>query len=335
MHFSNRKMIFTGVLAIGLMAALIYQIGIDTLKETLGSVNPLYVVLGFLLYVLIFVLRAIRMNIILEGKVSVKSLLNILFVHNLFNNLLPARIGELSYVYFLKEKEGLPLNYGLSSLMIARIFDIVGIAFLFLISFFVVGDLPELIHFSLMLVGVLLGLIFLFIIMLLYYNEKFLSFVELFTSKTRLDRIKYTKMALEKSEETLENFKIIKSRHVILLSFILSIAIWLIASTMTYMFLQEMSIYLSIWKIFIASGIIVITTILPFHGFGGFGTVESIWTATYVALGVSTHRAIASGVGIHLIIVLYFLILGMIGLTIMKMDETTDFDPLRPDLSLK
>jgi len=334
MQLTNKKFVISGVIALILLGILLSQIDIGTLGATLGSVNPLYVVLGFFLYVFIFVLRAIRFNIILEGRVSVKSLLNILFVHNLFNNLIPARLGELSYIYFLKEKEKLPLNYGISSLMIARIFDIIGIAFLFIISFFVVRDLPNFITYSLMLVGVFLGLIFLFIILLLYYNKKFLSFIERFASKTRLDRIKYTRMALEKSEETLENFKIIKSRYVIILSFILSIAIWFIASIMTYIFLMEMHIYLSIWKIFIASGIIVITTILPFHSVGGFGTIESIWTATYVALGVSMQSAIASGMGIHLIIVLYFLILGFIGLAIMKRDESTDFNPLKPKLSM-
>ena len=335
MPLNSKKLITAGLITIILLGILLSQIEIGALGAALGSINPLYLVLGFLLYVAIFVLRAIRLNIILEGRVSVRVLLKILFIHNLFNNVIPARLGELSYVYLLKEKGKLPLNYGISSLMIARIFDIIGIAFLFLISFFVVKDLPVFVTSCLMAVGAVLGLILLFIILLLFYNERFLSFIEKMASKTRLDRIKYTRMALEKSGETLENFKIIKSKHVIVLSFLISIAIWFLASTMTYLFLMEMSIYLSIWKIFIASGIIVITTILPIHSVGGFGTIESIWTVTYVALGVSTQTAIASGLGIHLIIVLYFLILGFAGILMMKLDKTTDFNPLRPKLELE
>lgn len=333
MH-NTKKLVLTGIITLVLMGILLSQIEIGSVGAALGSVNPMYLVLGFLIYTLLFFLRAIRMNIILEGKVTIRSLIKILFVHNFFNNLVPLRLGELSYVYFLKEKEDLPINYGVSSLMIARIFDLLGIAFLFILSFFLVSDLPVFVMNCLVLVGILIGLIFLFIIGLLFYNEKFLHFLERFVSRTRLDKIKYTRMALDKSEETIENFKIIKSGYVIAFSFILSIFIWLLASSMTYMFLMEMEIYLSIWKILIASGIIVITTILPFHSVGGFGTIESIWTTTYVALGVSTSMAISSGFGIHLIIVFYFIILGFVGFILMKLDETTDFNPFRPKLNL-
>ena len=63
------------------------------------------------------------------------------------------------------------------------------------------------------------------------------------------------------------------------------------------------------------------------------GTIESIWTTTYVALGVSTSMAISSGFGIHLIIVMYFMILGIAGVFMMKMDNTTNFNPLKPKLT--
>ncbi len=321
MDQKKRKSLIAVVVTVIFLGIMLTQINRSTLIATIGRINPIYLVVGFLLYIWIFVLRAMRMYIILEGRAPLKTLLTILFVHNMFNNLLPARTGELSYVYLLKEKAGLNINYGLSSLMIARIFDLVGISFLFLLSFFVVKDLPFFITGVLMLVTVVLGLAFMFTILLLFYNKKFLNFLERFASKTRLDRIKYTRMALEKSGETVESFKIIKSKKVIAVSLALSVAIWLIASMMTFLFLIEMEVYLSIWKIFIASGIMVITTILPIHSIGGFGTIEGTWTAIYVALGVSAQVAFASGIGVHLIIVLYFLILGIIGFVLMKMDK--------------
>lgn len=330
-----QKLFVTGVFTILLVGFLLSQIDPRAIWSTLRSVNPVFILIGFILYVLIFILRAIRLNIILEGKVSVRNLLKILFVHNFFNNLLPARIGELSYIYFLKEKEDLPINYGLSSLMVARVFDLLGIAFLFMISFYLVGDLPPFVTNCLLLVGLLIGLIFLFVLLLLFYNVRFLAFIERFASVTKLDKLKYTQMALDKGEETIENFKIIKSRYVILSSFTLSIFIWLLASMQTHLFLMEMEIYLSLWKILIASGILVITTVLPIHSVGGFGTIEGIWTTTYVALGVSTPMAISSGFGVHLIIVFYFLILGFVGMVLMKLDNTTNFNPLKPRLSLE
>lgn len=316
----QKSMIAVLVTAI-FLGVMLTQINSSTLIETIGRINPIYLVIGFLLYIWIFVLRAMRMYIILEGKVPMISLLTILFVHNMFNNLLPARTGELSYVYLLKEKAGLNINYGLSSLMIARIFDLVGISFLFLLSIFVVKDLPFFIAGVLMLVTLVLGLALIFTVLLLFYNRKFLNFLEKFVNKTKLDKIKYARIALEKSEETVENFKIIKSKKIIVVSVALSIAIWLIASMITFLFLLEMEVYISIWKIFIASAIMVITTILPVHSVGGFGTIEGTWTAIYVALGVSAQMAFVSGIGVHLIIVLYFLVLGAIGIVMMKLNS--------------
>ncbi len=100
-----QKLFVTGVFTILLVGFLLSQIDPRAIWSTLRSVNPVFILIGFILYVLIFILRAIRLNIILEGKVSVRNLLKILFVHNFFNNLLPARIGELSYIYFLKERK--------------------------------------------------------------------------------------------------------------------------------------------------------------------------------------------------------------------------------------
>ena len=327
---STRRFLPMGLVTILLIAILLSQIENRSIWTTIRNVDPAFLIIGFVLYVLIMVLRAIRLSVILDRKVPMRTLLTILFVHNFFNNLIPARLGELSHVYLLKERANLPVNYGISSLMIARVFDILGISFLFLVSFYMVEGLSPFVTFCLLLIGVLVAILFVILILLLFYEDRFLVILGKVAARTRLDRYGSVRYALGKGEETLQNFKIIRSGSVAFLSFFISVMIWMIAGMMTHMFLLNMDILLCYWTILIASGILVVTTVLPIHSFGGFGTLESIWTTTYVALGVSTQMAISSGFGIHIIQVVYFLILGGIGFLIMHFDKSPTHGPPGP-----
>ena len=45
---------------------------------------------------------------------------------------------------------------------------------------------------------------------------------------------------------------------------------------------------------------------LTCSGLGGFGTYECVWTLAFMALGLPKEVAIASGFGVHIILILYF-----------------------------
>ncbi len=79
--------------------------------------------------------RAIRFRIILNKKeVRNYDLFTIVAVSNLINNILPARTGELSYIYLLKKLFKVPLKHGTASLVVVRIFDVISISLLLLLS---------------------------------------------------------------------------------------------------------------------------------------------------------------------------------------------------------
>jgi uncharacterized membrane protein YbhN (UPF0104 family) len=63
----------------------------------------------------------------------------------------------------------------------------------------------------------------------------------------------------------------------------------------------------------LASTFSLLTTILPFQGIGGFGTMEGGWTIGFMLFGMSKDLAIISGFGVHIITIFYFLVLGVIG----------------------
>ncbi|HID71192.1 MAG TPA: flippase-like domain-containing protein [Thermoplasmata archaeon] len=317
--------------AVILILILLSQIPFSTLYSTLTSVNPFYLLLGFCLYLTTYLLRALRFKVILENigeKVRITDLLKVLFIHNMVNQILPARTGEISYIY-LMEKRNLPVNKGISSLALARIFDLVGVTILFMFALIVLREMNPIFFrlFTIMLMVV--GMALFSLLCLFIYKNKFIEKVESLTEMLRLHKFSVTKKALEKSEEAIEDLKIIKSKKVFIYSTLLSIGIWFTGILLTYLLLAQMDVMLSIWEVCLGSLVIVITSILPIHSFGGFGTTETIWASIYIALGVSKEMAIASGIGVHLIVFAYLLIIGVAGVVLMKIEGKEIFKKLR------
>ena len=92
--------IFAVLITIVLLFLLSSQINPDDVIITLKNINPLFLIAGFILYTGgLTVLRTWRFHILLNKEVSVKDLFPITCVVNMMNNLLPARTGELSYIY--------------------------------------------------------------------------------------------------------------------------------------------------------------------------------------------------------------------------------------------
>jgi len=102
MKRENISKILAVVITIALVAILLSQIRIADVIATLAGIDPLYLIAGFVLYVCSYFFRALRFHILLNGEVGLWDLFNIVCVHNMMNNILPARTGELSYIYLLK-----------------------------------------------------------------------------------------------------------------------------------------------------------------------------------------------------------------------------------------
>lgn len=316
----KRKKEIIGIfVAVSLILILLSQIQFSKLSSTLASIHPVYLVVGFALYFSTYFLRALRFKVILGDEAKYSDLLKVLFIHNMVNQVLPARTGEISYVY-LMEKRKLPINKGISSLALARIFDLIAIALLFLVALLVLKEMNAA-FLNLMYVMTLVVAMALFSLFCLFvYKKKFIDKVQSLTEILKMHKFDITKRALEKGEETIEDMKVIATKKVFVYSTLISLGIWFTSTVLMYMLLSQMNVMLSIWEVCLGSMVIVITSILPIHSVGGFGTTESVWAFIYIALGVSREMAIASGIGIHLILFTYLLIIGVVGMVLMKMD---------------
>jgi glycosyltransferase 2 family protein len=314
-RYSRYGKITAILITILLIAILITQISLNDVIATLTQINPFCLLAAFGLYICTYFFRAWRFHILLNKEVSIKDLFHIEGVHNMMNYLLPARTGELSYVYLLKTEQNKTTAEGLASLIIARIFDFIIISILFLLFFLFVHDLPPAV-----IAAVFLGILVLFLMVsflfgLLFYGNAFLKIQKEFAYYLNFGTIPVGDYITKKSEEIIDCFEKFKTdRSEIHISvIILSTGIWVMSYSVYYLIAISMHIPSDTIQILFAVSFAVFSTVLPIQGIGGFGTMEGGWALGFISVGLSKEVAINTGFGFHLVLLAFCISLGISG----------------------
>jgi len=230
------------------------------------------------------------------------------------NNIVPSRIGEFSYIYLVKKLHGIFAGESITTLMISRVFDFIIISLLFFISVKSICYLPDMVSEVIWFVALFTVSVLLLLVGLLLFKNKLLSAIKKIIDLLNLDRFNMVNYLSRLTKEILKAFDAIRSKKIILLSFLYSFLIWLFAYLLSYVLLHGLGIYISIWQAVVISTLPLFSVLLPIQGVGGFGTLEGAWIIGLVSFGIPLKTAIITGFGIHIISLLYILIFGIYGL---------------------
>ena len=284
--------------------------------EIVKSVDFLIILLGFLVYFFSIYFRTIRWNSIFQNKIKIKitSLSRIVISGYMFNNLLPARLGELARIYHFNLVKKIDKSYLFGTILAERITDVIALfIFIGVGIFFIPKDL--LINLSDEL-GVNINLIYLFLILIglsivffvLMQFKKYRKIITTFMPKFNFINNKILNIvdSFFKGLFNLEKNKII---YIIFLALI----IWIIEFSMFY--IVETQIELNLNNTFLAivffgvfanlSGIVPSTS-------GGWGPFELIGTIVLISFGADRESAAAFTIIVHLILWLPISIIGLI-----------------------
>ena len=124
----------------GLLGSLLSQIDPAELVVAARGMTPRHVAAFLALLLAGVAARALRFRLLLGPPAGMSLLTGIVLVRNLFVDLLPARLDELSYVYLLTSRAGRRLEEGLASLLLSVAFDVVALTPLVLLALLVVGS---------------------------------------------------------------------------------------------------------------------------------------------------------------------------------------------------
>ncbi|MFC2160792.1 lysylphosphatidylglycerol synthase transmembrane domain-containing protein [Acidobacteriota bacterium] len=273
-------------------------------------------------------LRAWRYRLLLSPqKIGWGNIFLVTFIRNLFVDLLPVRIGSLSYIYILNKRLNISFNTATSSFVVAFVYDFISLSPFLILAILAVGLGSTALSTSVMLI---FSILFLVIMLVIYWQlPRFFLFLisiyRIFLRIIRSDQKKWAAVSIEKLQHTVKDISRIKKGRNSLPIFLLSLGIRMTKYGALYILLfalLQVHGYtlesLSIWKTILGITGAEMTGYLPIKGIGGFGTWESGWALTLMLLGFESRIAVLSS-GIHLVTNLFEYTLGLLSILILAL----------------
>ncbi|MEW6439780.1 MAG: lysylphosphatidylglycerol synthase transmembrane domain-containing protein [bacterium] len=312
------SLLVSGAVVYGLLRFA--QVPPGQIWSTLKNTSPAAVLCGLLLHFATYCLRCLRFRLLVHSRsVPVKRLLDIVLVHNFMNHFLPLRAGELTYVYLLRRREGVPVAEGLTTLVISRCLDLVSFTLYYPLAILALHlggfAFPPFVRRALWAAALLFLLLMALLVALSWKGRALLDRFER-TSWVRglRRRSRLAKLVLDKLEEVSLGFEHLGNRRIYWKALALSLATLGLVYLVGYVLLTGMGYFISFPLIIVCSTLASLGFMLPLYSFGGFGTLEAGWTVGCMMAGFSKEMALASGFSFHILVLAYVTLMGIVGM---------------------
>ncbi len=299
------------------VVGLLFLAAPDTdVPAVLARTRVPWVLLAFLSYFLSYACRAARMRqLIHSARPGLADLLSVVSVHNLLNMLLPLRAGELSWIYLARKRYGLSIAEGLSALLLARLFDVVGIVVFFLAALALhwrgAGDAARELAGGAVLLLALSGAA---LLALARGAPLLLGAARRLAACCGVDSHPLVQKLLERCRALLDHVARVGSRRTAASVFLVTQAQWLCTLLCCYALLRAAAVEFAFSASILGSTGLSVALILPINTFAGVGSFEAGWTVGYRLAGLDLECALATAVCAHLFILVFAALLGGLGM---------------------
>lgn len=316
-----------------LVTFLLRQISFEEIRNAIINIYRPSIIVAILIVLVSDLFRAYRTQLLVgTGNIRFIDMFLTALIRNAFVMVLPARTGELSYVYVLTKKFKFPVEIGISTMVLIMVFDLAIVFTLIIVSIIAVwltkgfgsfsfSSWPVILIASVFLVSSMLLLFYLSPII-----RFFIRIMEKYLMNKKIGKNKFISFIFRKLCDINSSINIIKQRKVYGKVFFYSVVCRVLKFLAYYMaihaVLKPMGYgfsNLSFWVIFLATVVAEISAVLPTHALGGFGTYEGAFALAFIALGFSSNIAITVGFSYHLIMLSFSIILGVISIIIISL----------------
>lgn len=304
MNLSSRSAyrLLAALIALVILVAVLRVLPWDSIELLQAPFRTFDVRMFLLTIVLTLVtqlLRAVRLRPYLHhGQFSLFRLFCVLNVANFFNNTMPFRTGELSFLYLSKKHLRVDVTTSLSSLLIVRIADLVALCFYF--------SLALILHFGkgseaagkLSFLPVAIGLLVLF--SLIFYHVGSIMRLALRVFFAVADALHWSSAPLierirDQREKWLQQLDSVKHPRTLFTTLALSLLIffliyltnWLMFFTFDFAyFAAELGtpVEVDLVSVIIAVSCVALAIVLPVNFVANVGTYEAGWMLAFVGL---------------------------------------------------
>jgi len=302
--------IVSAILSVALLAYLLINLDWEILRGAFSDIHWGWLALALLAYLVNILLRALRFtNLIYSRPVKWLELIPISALHNILMYLLPAKTGDVTYVFIAKDRLDLSLTEGTATLFAARFYDFSVVALFLMVLLPLSKDkipgwifLPAIIFCGVILVGTL-G-----IIAFLKFSKPTLESVSSLTEpQKQASLLQKIRVAWHKFIAGLREIQEHGAHGKVAL---ITAGIWLCVYSNFYFAAKSMGLPVAFYHIAIISMVMIPLSLLPLQGFANIGTHEVGWTSVLVAFNYPYKTALAIAAGSHFVLLLSVLIGG-------------------------
>jgi len=319
--------ILSFAISVLLIAYLLSQVETEDVLQTFTQIYYPALLVFIIIAFTGTALRAWRYKWLLKPqRISWGNIFLVTLIRNLFVDLLPLRIGSLSYIYVLNKRLNFPFEFATSSFVVAFVFDLLTLSPFLFLAIFAVGINTTSVSTTAVLAVALI--FFLIIFLIIWKIIPLFSFLLKIYQKGlhafRFEKRKWAEISVQKIDSTIDCLEQIKKKKIywplFSISFLIRLAKYTSLYFLLFSLLRSHGFFLknlSIWKTILGITGAELSSALPVKGIAGFGTWESAWAITFRLLDFEQSIAIISGIGVHILTNTFEYTLGIISILIL------------------
>ena len=299
-------------ISVAIVAYIFSRLDWGNMRSSLATANYGWMIFALMVFILNYVFRTIRLKWLMGADgIPFSKLMVVTSLYGMFNYILPAKTGEVSFIVLLNRRLNLPIVDGASMLLASRFLDFIVIAILLPFVLLVYWSvLPAwLIATSL----VFSGIVFSAIVLLIFYLRKPATTLQPATS--HLSRSLGNRL-LRPVHQIQNGLRAIYARRIHFKLLFWTAAIWLCVYTNFYLIILGLNYTANLYQVVVISVLMVPMTLLPFQGFANLGTHEIAWVTAFMLFGMPEETALSIAISSHFILLTFVLLLGASSLII-------------------
>ncbi|OHD70386.1 MAG: hypothetical protein A2W19_16435 [Spirochaetes bacterium RBG_16_49_21] len=297
----NVKTLVFLIVSVFIAYFLLGKLDIAKTWDSIRNADAVMVIVSCLVYSASNFFKMLRFRLMLgDYGIPLFDLYAITSYHNFYNQIMPARTGELTFVYYLKKIGNADVSKGLHILVVTRIFDFIVISAFFICSIiFVFGART-----SMALIAA--GAAFFIISIIALFNLKWIvilcgRILRTLTKNERMQKNRLVGALRGRIDVLVHEFSSFKTARFVPALAVTSILTWSALYFLFYLTIRSFGIDIGLIQSVAGSTGGVLTNVLPINSFGSFGTLEAGWTGGFILVGMSEQDAIFTGFGYHFI----------------------------------
>ena len=322
----KKRAIWIGILlSVIVIGYVLVTLDWNEVSRTLESVNWNWILLAFFVYLLNYVLRTIRFNLLLDvDAIGFSRLIGVTYLYGMYLYLMPAKFGEITFPVLVKNRLDIDISTSTGTLIAARVFDFLTIAILLPIALFVYWNIvPGNFKVASIIFSVIVFVAFGVFYWLLKNPDQVLP---------RLDRVSGSETFIQRVVSFVsgayQGAQVIDQKRKYWRLLLVTLGIWLCINSNFFLITLGLGYDFNFFQIVVVSIILVPVELFPIQGFANLGAHELGWVTALTLFGLPYIDALNLAVSSHVIYIFFVLLLGGIGVVLLSTSQRPPQDKI-------